>query len=255
MKIATPVSHLFRDPAVAKKIVKHSDCVEARPYSLDLNLANQELFHCDHIQPIHTMSEDDFEYIRTEVEKLTDLKLISFHCAVSCDRPILKDGMFFKGGHDYSIEEMKKNMSRNISKIKKIVGPNVKVAIENNNYYPTDAYNHITNAKFISDIIYENDIYFLFDNGHALVTCYNKKIDYEEYKNNLPMDKLIQIQFCKPSYNGHLAKDAHELPTEEILEEVVALAKKYKCEFLTLEYYKDVEKLVDTLEKLKGKVR
>ena len=74
MKIATPVSHLFRNDAAAKKITKHSDCVEVRPYSLDLNLANQELFHCDHMQPIHAMSEDDFEYIRTEVEKLTDLK-------------------------------------------------------------------------------------------------------------------------------------------------------------------------------------
>ena len=230
MKIATPVSHLFKIKSDAKKIAKHSDCVEVRPYSLDLNLANQELFHCDHMQPIHSMSEDDFEYIHTEVNKLTDLKLISFHCASSCDKPILKNGMYHKGGYDYSAEEMKKNMRYNISRIKKIVGSTIKVAIENNNYYPTTAYNHVTDASFISDIVYENDIYFLFDNAHALVTCHNKKIDYEEYKNNLPMDKLIQIQFCKPSYSANLARDTHDLPTEEILKEVVELASKHKCE-------------------------
>ena len=72
-----------------------------------------------------------------------------------------------------------------------VFGNKVDIAIENNNFYPTDAYRDVTDAKFISEIVSENNIKFLFDIAHAKVTCFNKNINFERYKSNLPMDRAV----------------------------------------------------------------
>ena len=74
-------------------------------------------------------------------------------------------------------------MSINIPKIKNILG-DIEILIENNNYYPTKAYDIITDADFISNLVYDNNIGFLFDQAHAEITAHNQKIKYEEYVNN-----------------------------------------------------------------------
>ena len=74
----------------------------------------------------------------------------------------------------------------------------INFAIENNNYYPLEAYDIIADPKFISEIVNENKINFLFDIAHAKVSASNMNIDFKKYIDELPMSKMIQIHICKP---------------------------------------------------------
>jgi len=253
IKLATPVSHLFEDDEYAKIIIKYSDCLECRDRSIESSEPNQELFHCE-LQPIHDWGDKEFDYLQQIKDTKKDLKLIAFHMASSCDAPVVINNMFELGGKEYSKGELFLNAKNNFTKIKQIFGKDIKIGIENNNYYPTDAYKYITNPEFISKVVYENDINFLFDIAHAKVTCYNQDINFEKYKNSLPLDKMIQIHICSYAIDKDkgMAFDAHNYPDDEELLNVKKLITNYKdIKYLTVEYYRDIENLEKSLKEVK----
>ena len=46
------------------------------------------------------------------------------------------------------------------------------IGLENNNYYPTKAYDFVTDGDFIDKVVRDNNkLFFLFDLAHAQVTC------------------------------------------------------------------------------------
>lgn len=257
-KIATPISHLFVNAKNAKRICKASDCLECRDRSIDNKSLNQELFHCE-LQPIHKFTQEDFDYLEKIKQTKKDLKLITFHMATSCsmpkiDKSKIKSGMFIEGGYQYSKEEMLKNIKENLAKIKTIFGKEVKIGVENNNYYPSNAYKYITDANFIKQVVYENDIFFLFDIAHAQVTAHNKNIEFDDYKNNLPLDKTIQLHICSPDIDSksNLAYDAHNYPDDFKMQEIKKMLDAYPAiKYLTVEYYRDIDELIQSIEKVR----
>tara|TARA_Y100000034_G_scaffold130703_1_gene189778 strand:- start:368 stop:1213 length:846 start_codon:yes stop_codon:yes gene_type:complete len=252
-RIALPVSHLFKDQSNIEKLSGLYDCLEVRPQSIACNLTGQELIHADCIQPIHELTDSDFKLLEKIRDKKKGLKLISFHCASCCPDPISVDGVFhISNGHFYTRDQMYDNAQKNIGLIRDIFGSKMKIVIENNNYYPTTAYDHVTDAAFISDIVNDNDIEFLFDNAHARVTAHNLNIDYLEYRDSLPLDKMIQIQFCEPMIpNDGIARDVHDFPSHETINEMVDLAAQYHVQYITPEYYKDITMLCELLTDLR----
>jgi len=259
VKIATPISHLFGSAQDAGDIILKSDCLECRDESLDSKFAGQEIFHC-HLQPIHELGANDFRYLERVVRLKPDLKLISFHMAASCDNAKIdtnffeiSGGVFQPGGRQFSKDEMLENTRRNFFQIRKILGQDIKIAIENNNYYPTEAYLHITDPSFIRDVVYENDIYLLFDIAHAKVSAHNKKLDYGDYINEFPLERMIQIHICGYDSNeANLAYDAHSPPDEEAWEEIREMISTYpNVGYLTVEYYKDKDILIRNLMQAK----
>jgi len=253
LKIATPISHLFDNNDYTKIIVDSSDCLECRDRSIDSLENNQELFHCE-LQPIHKWNDKELKYLQKIKDLKKDLQLITFHMASSCDEPIIKNNIFELGGKDYSKDELLENSKENILKIKRIFGSDIKIAIENNNYYPTEAYKYITEASFIYKIVNDNNINFLFDIAHAKVTCYNQNINFEKYKEQLPLDKMIQIHICSYDIdkNKKMAFDAHNYPDDDELFELKRLISNYKdVKYLTVEYYRDIENLKKSLKKVR----
>ena len=252
LKIATPISHLFDNLHHAQRIIDNSDCLECRDRSLNVSLPGQEVFHCG-IQPIHKLDKDDFYYLENIARLKPDLKLITFHAASSCDKPYIEGHMFRLGGVQYSREEMLQNARENISQIKAIFGPKVSVGIENNNYYPTEAYRWITDADFIEQIVYENDIFFLFDTAHAKVAAHNRKLNYKDYKYDLPLDRMVQIHICRHAVDeNNLAYDEHDLPGKEEWEDLKSLIlANGNVKYLTIEYYKDTNKLIRSLKEIR----
>lgn len=250
INLVTPISHLFESNENANKIISHSDYLECRDRTYNFDYETQLLFHTD-FQPIHRLSDKVFKYLENIKQTKKDLKLISFHAASSCDRPKLKDGMFYPGGKQYLRDEMLNNAQENFKIIKKIFGPSVDIAIENNNYYPTPAYEHITEADFINTLIKNSDLNLLFDIAHAQVTCVNKKIKYSQYKQELLLEKAIQLHICQHGLRSDgLAYDAHEVPSESLFDEVGKLINDFpNIKFLTIEYYKNTSVLIDILDK------
>ena len=80
-----------------------------------------------------------------------------------------------------------------------------KIGLENNNYYPTRAYDVIADADFISQVVRDNNLFFLLDIAHAKVKASNKKINYENYLKNLPLDLMLQINIFRQKINKKLS--------------------------------------------------
>ena len=255
IRLATPVSHLFKNKDYEKIIVKNSDVLECRDRSIDYDnyIDKQELFHCE-LQPIHEWGDVEWRFLQKIKDTKPNLKLLTLHSASCCDKPLINGRMFELGGREYTREEMKNFAKNNFLKIKNIFGNSVEIAIENNNYYPTEAYRDVTEAGFISEIVNENDLRFLFDIAHAKVTCFNKNINFEKYKKELPLSRIIQVHICTYSIDNELnqAYDAHGYPNDEELLEVSKIISEYEgVKYLTVEYYRDIENLEISLQKVK----
>lgn len=247
MKIATPISHLFTRKGQSEEIISLSDCLECRDHSPGATWPREELFHTD-IQPIHFIAENEWSHLKKIEETKPHLKLLSMHMASCCDQPVIVNGRFESGGKTCSRDDLLAVAKDNIARIRNIFGAGVELAVENNNYYPTPAYTFVCDADFISEIVRENQLKFLFDVAHAHITSTNKGIDYQSYKQELPLESLIQVHLCKHRIrqNGE-AYDAHELPGVEEFREVSVLASNYSLEYLTIEYYKSTQGLVSSL--------
>ena len=251
ISIVTPISSLFHDHQNAQIIDQHSDFLECRDHSPVSDYSRHLLFHTD-LQPAHVLSEEDFEYIEKIISERPLLKLVSFHLASCYHDPIIENGIFVPGTKRYSREELLKNAKYNIARIKKVLGPEIALAIENNNHYATPAYDYVTDPSFISSIVNDNLIYLLYDIAHAKVSAYNKGVRYTEYKEALPLQRTVQIHICKSAVNKKMAYDAHFLPDEEEWAEVQSLLNENKgIKYLTIEYYKEINGLISSIKQLK----
>ena len=100
---------------------------------------------------------------------------------------------------------------------------------------------------------------FLFDQAHAEISSHNLKINYIDYINNLPLDRCKQIHLCKMGYNDsiyskdfHLAEDYHfALDQAEVTQLSNIINKCPLVEYLTVEYYKDIEGLLNSINLIK----
>lgn len=252
LKIATPISDLFNEKDRSSLIIKQSDCLECRDHTINSNLPKQELFHCE-LQPIHEFGNKEIKYLERIKLNKPDLKLISFHLASCYKNPLLNNGKFHPRGEKISRRKLISNAKSNFVIIKKIFKENIMIAVENNNHYNTEAYDYITSPKFISQIVNYNKINFLFDIAHAKISSHNMSLSYEEYKNKLPMNRLIQIHIAKPGFNnlGEIY-DKHDLPKKKEINETINLIKSFPyVKYITVEYYKNFSGLVEILKHLK----
>ena len=197
------------------------------------------------------MRNDEILFLKKISEK-KNLKLISFHAATNCDNPVLKSGMFYSGGRDYSYLQLLDNAKRNIRLIRAIFGLDVLIAVENNNYYPTEAYRYVAEPDFLSRLVRENGIWFVYDIAHGMITAYNKRIDYSQYRSRLPMGRLVQIHLSGWGLKRKaLAFDKHSVPTNREMLEFMDLLQFLSVKYVTVEYYRNVQRLL----KIMGRIR
>ena len=255
IQIATPISHQFEDENNAKEIISFSDCLEVRDGSVNSRWPKQHLFHSD-INLTNRWSDKEHRFLEDIFILKKELKLVSLQAATCCENPVLKGWMFHVNGKVYSRREMVENAKINIDWLRSVLREGVQIAVENNNYYPTEAYNIIADSDFLTEIVDGNKICFLFDIAHAMVTAHNKQIFYDEYISALPLKRTIQIHICKPEImDDGIAYDAHDLPDDLMYEEVSELIKKYPVQYLTIEYYKDSKRLTEELRRYKQLIR
>lgn len=248
-KIATPISRLFEEGSWAKELVALSDCLECREETFGSEEGRQELFHFDR-DLTRPWNKKDRDFFKSAFSTKKEIKLASFHMGSSYTEPLLVEGIFYPGGAELSPEEMRKNARDNTEWIKRSTGRrNIKIALENNNFYPTPAYKHVAEPDFINRMVKDNGISFLFDIAHARISAYNKKQDYRHYVERLPLDRMIQVHISREGINKNgLAYDAHELPDESVFKELKILIKRFSPRYLTLEYYKDKEGLATAIK-------
>lgn len=260
-KIATPISHLFKNEADASQIVSNSDCLESRDHSpMQDDLQLHELFHFE-MQIIHEIDEEGFVYIENIVRSKPNLKLVSFHVASCCDKPVIeleheppnKYPIFRMGGTKFSYEEMQATASANIARIRSFLPDDVIICVENNNYLLSEAYDDVIEPRFLSDLVLNNNIHFLYDIAHAHISAINMGISFEQYYSGLPISRTRQVHICKFGMRSeHKAFDAHYAPDEMIYNELRKVFLQSDVRYVTVEYYKETDGLIKSLQYLQN---
>jgi uncharacterized protein (UPF0276 family) len=140
-------------------------------------------------------------------------------------------------------DEVSHNIINNVRKVKEIFG--LDIILENVPYRDyRENYNFITFPDFISNVVNESGAKFLFDISHARVGADSLKMDFNDYVEKLPMDKVIEMHLAGtiPNDKGILI-DKHTKMAEEDYEFLKDAIKKYKTlKIITLEYGPITEK-------------
>ena len=178
-------------------------------------------------------------------------ELFSFSTGPACKKARIKDFYYDAKSPILSRDELKQNIRSRLDIIKEQF-PN-KIAIENTNYYPFPAYEHVTDPEFISEIVYENDIYFCLDIAHAIVTSRNLDNLLKSYIDALPLDRCVEVHLSKPGLVAGSWRDLHEKPAEfefymlerildKAKEDVYVVVEYDRCQEILIEVYKELEK-------------
>ena len=259
MKLLTPISHLFNNEKNGKRISEVSDFLEARERTCTLRFKNTTHYHIDFDLNLG-LSDQQLQFLKDHVYPRDEIRVITFQAARDSVKVKLKNGLFFPDSNIIEISDQIKNTKDSISKIQNILGKDRLIGIENNNYYPTGAYDICTSTEYLNEITNSDNCHLLFDIAHALVTCANKKISFSNYSETLlKTGKCFQIHLCQPAYlfknNIYSAIDAHDIPSLEITELAISLGQNWNIEFLTIEYYKDATKLISYLKFIKKQIK
>ncbi len=253
--IATPISHLFENEHCGEEISNVSDCLEVRQRSLDSELPKQWLFHID-IDITLKWDDEIRDYLQQAFMKKPELKLATFQATRCCQDELIENGLFQLSGKVYSDQDMLDHAKENTRWLREVLSDDVKIGLENNNYYPTPAYDIVTDGVFITKLINQSNLYLLLDIAHAMVTAHNQQITYQDYIMSLPLDNLIQLHICKPLLPvGKTAQDAHDEPNTEMINEVIRLISEFpQIKYLTVEFYKDKDVLVKSLNSIRSRL-
>lgn len=252
IKLATPVSHLFEDPAQAERICRASHCLEGRLRYAGCDLPGQEIFHFS-LTLVHPWDDDTRQMVGAAIKARPGLRLASFHLSTRVTQPQIKNHMYHPGsGQVLSREELLDHGSQNINWLRGVMGPDALIAVENCNYYPTGAYEHVTEGDFITDLVEGNDLRFLLDVSHARITAHNRSLDPEAYLASLPLKAAVQVHLARHALGPDgLAHDRHHCPQPADLRQALDYVRPGGDFYLTVEYYQDIDRLLDCLGALR----
>lgn len=127
----------------------------------------------------------------------------------------------------------------------------VPLILENLDYNPTGAYEHICEPDFITAVLEKADVGFLLDLAHARVSAARLGYTVEDYLELLPLHRVRQLHVSGPRWRDGSLYDAHQplLETDyELLGEVLSRTEPLA---LTLEYGRDADALTEQLVRLR----
>lgn len=257
MKIVTPISDFFKDSRQTKILTELSDILELRDRPTVIPNCSYYFYHSvkSIVSKWNTVDIADLEVLANKYS----IKAVSFHL-LSCyqNNDILRTslGEFLIGkGVPYTVEELKMNTKENVDTIQSLFGNEVEILVESVPYSLTDSYDIVTDASFISDIVYDNDIYFLLDIPHVFVTITNKSYNADDYLDALPMRRCKHVHTSGFYSESNIAFDMHRALKKvdwNLLQSILDRETSINIEYITIEYYKNFDMYVKQLKQLRN---
>ncbi|MFC1807224.1 DUF692 family multinuclear iron-containing protein [Candidatus Omnitrophota bacterium] len=243
MKVALPVSQYYSE--VRSKLLPVSGALFIRQRSdLDKRMRGKDaIFHAN------GFIDDGFDDMVNNREFLSyinnEIELLSFDLGPSALQVKCHSSDGYITSHaplsEIEIFNIAKNKIGNMRRLYK--GP---ISLENLDYHPTGAYEHVCEPAFISKLINDLDLFFTLDIGHVEVTCNNLSLDKYEYLRKLPLSRVFEIHIT----HSPGAEDMHMLPTDQeydLLDYVLG----HSCpRYIVQEYHYEPDGMIDGVRRL-----
>jgi len=145
--------------------------------------------------------------------------------------------------------ELFASICRNVRALESAIA--VPLILENLDYCPGGAYEHVCDPAFIAALLSETGAGLLLDLAHARVSASRLQLPIETYLSQLPLDRVRQLHISGPRMRDGVLFDAHEALLDDdyaLLEWVLQRAKPLA---LTLEYNREEAELRMELERLR----
>jgi len=146
-------------------------------------------------------------------------------------------------------QELLKKMVANILELKKQI--DVPLLLENLDYVPAAAYEHICEAEFISDLLTQSDTFLLLDLAHAQVSASRFAMSIDEYLSLLPLNRVRQLHLSGPRARDAVLYDAHEPLLKRDYDLLKKVLTKTSPWVITLEYKKLESEALAMLRQIK----
>ena len=255
IQVATPFSELFNVPEARQRILALSDAVELRKPGQEKQVPGPYLYHCG-LSLVAAWPDQQRKKLESMALKVgaghMDLELISFHVLSRYAVNDIEHGAFVGRGRAYSESELRDNACKNIEFVRSVLADNVLLLIENNNHLGTDAYDTVTDPGFLAQLVRDNSLYLLWDIAHAKISAFNSGMPVERYIDSLPLSRCVQVHLSRSGIRNGKAFDSHMPIEEEDLDFFIeSVTRLPQLKFVTIEYYRESEKLVVQLERLR----
>ena len=128
--------------------------------------------------------------------------------------------------------------------------------LENLNYFPTPdgAYELICEPDFINRVLDAVDAELLLDVGHVLISSFNLSIPIEDYFAALPLQRVCEVHLSACGNINGIWEDIHEPPGPQELEILDQLCNNARIRYVTIEYYRDGDRLVNSYLELAARL-
>jgi uncharacterized protein len=122
-------------------------------------------------------------------------------------------------------------------------GIQVPLLIENLDYCPEGAYEHVCEPVFIREMAEALDCGLLLDLAHARVSADWLGYEIEEYLQALPLRRVVEIHLSSPRRIGERLDDSHEELTTLDERLLAGILQETDPAAVVIEYVRDVESL------------
>ena len=130
----------------------------------------------------------------------------------------------------------------------------VPLILENLDYCPGGAYEHICEPAFIAAVLEETGAGLLLDLAHARVSASRMGVPIERYLDQLPQERVRQLHVSGPRVRDGVLFDAHESLLEEDYALLEWVLRRSAPLALTLEYNREELELREELARLRAMI-
>ncbi len=243
MIVTLPVSHLIN-----ADILQGLSGVQALEYKKVGPLLTRRLpalFHSN----LGIVQDAFMDWFDEVVPALRDmgLQLFSFDCGPAAREVRIEDHTYIANSDVLTRDSLMSLTAERITHIRDRLG--CRLAMENLNYYPTDAYKHVCEPDFIAEIVRSNDVGFVLDLAHAVVSAHNFGITPNAYLSALPLERVVEIHLSAPGMRDGtrdgLWRDLHGSPTHrEYAMLASVLSRTPENPFIVIEHYASLDDVV-----------
>src|SRR6266851_634648 len=147
-----------------------------------------------------------------------------------------RDGPYREGNPEdlQSRETVVANITKHTKRLRDWV--KIPVLLENFNYHPTNAYEYICEPEQYSQLLETTGCGMLLDLAHARISAVNMKHPSERaYLSEMPLNKVREIHFTRPGWQGDQRVDLHQPVQQDDLDILAWVMERTPTEAVTLE--------------------